>query len=341
VFALKIDRLGRSSHALGRLWAVCKDSGTRVVTTEGDFTDDDPATFLMRHTFEGFAVYYLKDQKRKSAKTKAYTDARGDDYGREPFGYARRTPKRDGTERVIVERADPSAIQRVLDAYGEIGTFLGAAKLLNAAGMPTARPQDGSNVQWHASTVRRVVEREAPEMVPTSIRRGVRKQARPRLFAGLLRCPCGTTLTPGGIKRKPVYYCWRAKAEETHVAKTNISENRLRPWITEEADRLVDRDDYYREGGEWDDPKKRALIEAARAAGMDDDADRFQAQYDAVAAEHGARERIALNVPDRIDWERWDTEGINRALRSLWEFVELGPDLLPVRAEWRIEEWRA
>ena len=66
VFALKIDRLGRSSHALGRLWAVCKDSRARVITTEGDFTDDDPATFLMRHTFEGFAVYYLKDQKLKS-----------------------------------------------------------------------------------------------------------------------------------------------------------------------------------------------------------------------------------------------------------------------------------
>ena len=102
----------------------------------------------------------------------------------------------------------------------------------------------------------------------------------------------------------------------------------------------MDRDEHYVEEGEWDDPALRALITAARAAGRDQMADQLQVEYDEHAAAQGERIEHALDVPTRIDWDRWSTEDVNRALLSLWERVELGPDLLPTRAIWRIEEWR-
>lgn len=61
------------------------------------------------------------------------------------------------------------------------------------------------------------------------------------------------------------------------------------------------------------------------------------ARLDAKRAAHGHCMERDLDVPDAIDWQRWAVEDIDRALRSLWNHVELGHDVLPVRAEWRIE----
>jgi hypothetical protein len=50
-----------------------------------------------------------------------------------------------------------------------------------------------------------------------------------------------------------------------------------------------------------------------------------------------AEQVIAL--PPAIDWS-WPPKEINAVLRALWHHVELGPDMRPVRAEWRVPEWR-
>ena len=337
VLALNISRLGRGDSALGRFWAATEQAHARVITTEGDFSDpSDPNVYLLRAMLQAFAVYYVKDGKRKSRQTSAMQSKRGDDRGAAPFGYEARTPRKHGTERVEFVKVDPEGIQHVVEAYKAAGTFLGASKLLNAEGFPSKR---GS--EWHPVVVSDLIRREAPELV-AGVTRGTRSRTTaPRLFRGLLRCHCGGPMTPnsagkGGLR----YYCGRGQ-RGAHARPYTIVESKVRPWIEAEADRLVDRDEYTVTEGEYDNPKLRVLIAAAREAGMDEDADRYQARLDAQMAEHGERIERRLNVPERIDWERWDTESINRALRSLFEYIELGPDLRPVRAEWRIEEWRA
>ena len=45
-------------------------------------------------------------------------------------------------------------------------------------------------------------------------------------------------------------------------------------------------------------------------------------------------------IPPAVDWSR-DVATINRTLRGLWHYVELGLDLQPVRAEWVVPGWRS
>ena len=337
VFAVGIDRLGRSQNALGHLWAACQEAETKVVTTEGDMSDGtDPATVLLRGMLALFAEYYLVEQKRKNKRAMDYCRHRGDRMGQAPFGYEKRTPKKHGTERVELVMVDQDGIEAVLAAYRDTGqNYRQAAKRLNDAGHPRPVRAD----KWYATSVAAVVQRHAPEEAKKAAKRRER-QTIPRLFRKLLRCRCGSTMTPTQSGRSWGYLCPQGHHDARHPRPVVISERKLRPWIEAEADRLVDRDEYCVEVGEYDNPKLRHLIAAARDAGMDEDADRYQAQLDAEMVEHGERVQRRLDVPDKIDWDRWSTEDVNRALLSLWDHVELGPDLLPTRAIWRIEEWR-
>jgi hypothetical protein len=48
-----------------------------------------------------------------------------------------------------------------------------------------------------------------------------------------------------------------------------------------------------------------------------------------------------VDIPPVIDWEAWKPEDINAVLRAMWRHVELDADLMPVRVEWIVPEWRA
>lgn len=41
-----------------------------------------------------------------------------------------------------------------------------------------------------------------------------------------------------------------------------------------------------------------------------------------------------------LDWSK-PPGAVNAVLRAMWRHVELGPDLLPVSAEWLVPEWRS
>jgi hypothetical protein len=64
---------------------------------------------------------------------------------------------------------------------------------------------------------------------------------------------------------------------------------------------------------------------------------RLAAIDDALDALDAAR--IVVTVPDAVDWTQ-PPATINVVLRALWERVELGPDLMPVRFVWTVPEWR-
>jgi hypothetical protein len=91
---------------------------------------------------------------------------------------------------------------------------------------------DGRFVEaiWRATTVRRIVQHEAPELVSTV--KGASRPHGPRIFAKLLCCYCGQTLTPGGnmtTNRSPGYWCTRGQRDHDHGHPYSISERKLLP----------------------------------------------------------------------------------------------------------------
>lgn len=135
-----------------------------------------------------------------------------------------------------------------------------------------------------------------------------------------------------------------------------VSERKLLDWVKAEAARF----DPHREGvvttlGDRDDERRVAIIEQRRklalgfARGGLDDAT-YEVEDAALVADLAAIDaRGALvDIPPGI---RWTAEGdlpahgpqsINTILRTYWDAVQLGPDLLPIRAEWRLPaEWIA
>ena len=51
--------------------------------------------------------------------------------------------------------------------------------------------------------------------------------------------------------------------------------------------------------------------------------------------------RELKDIPASIDWDGWSTENINKVLGAYFFYIQLGPDLLPVRSERRLppEYW--
>jgi len=339
VLASRIDRLGRSQNALGRLWAACERTGTKVITTEGDMADPgNPATVLLRGMLGVFAEYYLAEQVRKNARAMEYCRRRGDDFGTPAYGYAKRTPKHHGTARVEMVKADPEGIAAVLGAYRQAGhNYRQAARLLNVAGVSPARKD-----KWYATSVAAVVKRHAPEQAKQAQERRARETV-PRLFRGLLRCYCGSTMTPQYSSRSLGYVCPQGHHDARHPRPIVVSEAKVLPWIVSEAARLrvpVDAVETDAVEAGYDDEADRGTLAALRArigetaylAGI--------AALDAARVARGERQRIVLDIPAAVDWTA-PAEVVNEVLRSLWQSVQLGPDLLPVAAEWTVPEWRA
>lgn len=314
------------------LLRMADQQGFRVITTAGDITDDDRRDFAeMRGVMDGGEL--RKITRRNRANLQRMKD-RGDDFGVAPFGYVKQ--REPGTDRVAIVKVDPDGIQHVIEAYRAAGTFLGAARALNEEGFTTHRGK-----QWHPTQVRQAVIREAPELLGDGIRRGTRGPGKPRYLAGLLRCYCGSIMTPGGPVAKPRYYCARS-ARGGHPLPHGISERRLLPWIKDEAARLrMPGDIVEYDGDDYDDSADRHAMdglrerigEAAYVAGI--------ANLDAKRAEHGEHVRVVEEVPQAIEWATDPTAEVNAVLRAIFDHVQLGPDLLPVEAMWRVPQWRA
>lgn len=272
----------------------------------------------------------LRKIRKRNRQTAAMQRERGDDLGMAPYGY---TFRRDEAGRLIHER-DAAKIDHVLDAYRQEGTYLGTARALNAEHWPSRHGRG-----WHATTVKSVVDREAPELAK-AVTRGRRRNHRPRLFAGLMRCYCGGPMSPGSGGGMPGYYCGRGQ-RGNHGRPYYVSESRLMPWMRAEAARLVAPDAVEIAEGQYDDSTERATLEALRGKVSDAVVDAGLADLDAKRAEAGERALRVVSVPPAIDWDGWSVEHIHAALSALWTHVQLGPDLLPVDAEWTVPEWRS
>lgn len=324
LYALSLTRIARSTPELYRVAQLAQDRGVRLVFAKEGILD--PTAPLGKAQFGMMAVFaeFERDLAVERARDNvAARRSRGERMGRVPYG------SRPGD--------DPEA---VIAAYSEAGSLNGAALLLNGR-----KVRSHLGRQWQGTTVRKVLERHAPGLIPHGIARGV-KQSSPFLFYRLIRCHCGTTMTAsrdmarGG---RVVYRCHAADTNPSHARPYRITEATIRPWIEAEVARLSPPENVETTG---QDGKRDALL-AKRdrvvdlyADGVIDKAQRAQ-RLAAIDDELGKLDTVrqVLAVPT-IDWS-WPAETLNPVLRALFRSVDLGPDMQPVRADWTVPDWRA
>jgi Resolvase, N terminal domain len=318
-----------------RLTDAAREHDVRVVTLrEGVLGGDgSPMARAFSQITAVFSELELNTAKARAKGASQARAARGDKLGAARYGF--RLVKRDG---ITVEVPNPDQpLGPILEAYHEAGTVAGAARILNAAGVPSPR-----GTLWGDVTLTRVLESNDAAL-PAKNRAGRRRRPPKALLAQLLRCPCGRMLTPNGQRRQ--YYCHRGYILAGH-GRYIVSQSTILPWVMEEAARLRIPGDVAAIR-ERDEARKTAfLAKRARwvesyAEGLIDKATRdvrlatIAREIDRLEAAEGL-----VDIPPAVDWT-WPPERVNAVLRALWAEVTLDADLHPVAAEWIVPEWRA
>jgi DNA invertase Pin-like site-specific DNA recombinase len=262
LYAYSTDRLARDAESAYGLLNAAERAGVTIVTSEGRFP---PGDRMARQMF-GFQAMQneaaLDNMSDKAASTAIRRQERGDRMGRAPYGY--RHEMIEGRSTLIPrEGEDPAA---VVAAFKVTGSYNGAAKLLNAPAGADVVADDGTLIgtgvglatrfgrQWDASTVRHVVMKHAPDLVPVTRHRGSPARApRASRFARLLLCPhadhhrpagnrpyltAGTAPTytrkDGTLSDSPVrYYCAVAHTDATHPRPYIVAEAKIVAWARE------------------------------------------------------------------------------------------------------------
>jgi DNA invertase Pin-like site-specific DNA recombinase len=351
VYAFDVDRLYRDPRDLIRLQDAAQRHRVRIVTTSGELAigdGDDPSAEAFAFIGSVFGRMELSKIKKRNRAARDARLARGDTLGRAPYGY-RMERQADGSIKHVLDPSQP--LEPILEAFTEAGSFNGAAKMLNARGIPA--PMGG---KWAGNIVNKIIRRERPGLVP----RG-RTEARiaPRgthLFSRLLKCSCGRILTPRQNRRQVTkygtygpytgYQCYDGRHDPDHPRPYMISERIIREWAMVEAARfapsgIVARSVDHERRKDLEDERERVGIAFTRRAISLEAMETRQAEIDAELASLDAAEE-AVGIPESIDWDRWQHSEINAVLRAYWEHVELDADMRPVRAAWRLPaEWLA
>lgn len=329
LYAYSPDRLARSVEWSARLVNACRRAGVPITTTAGTVAPDDPAARAMFNMLAIMNETALDEMERKAKASAATIRERGQVTGGRAYGEVRTL--RNGETRGDGE--DPAA---VLDAFREAGSYFGAARLLNERNVPSR-----SGRAWYPRTVQRIVNRQDPATARYG-RRGAPSVSRLHRLAGLLRCHCGAVMgqTVSG-EGTPRYRCPNGVADPSHSRPYIVPERALMPWIIEEADRFrvpgdaieLDKRNEAKRAGLA--AKRDRIIDMA-ADGVIDKSERDR-RLALVDADLGAIVDVpaTVAVPGGIDWS-WPPESINAVLRTYWYTVELGPDMRPVRADWRL-----
>lgn len=339
LYAYATDRLARSVEWAARLLNACRRAHVTIFTSEGRFEPDNYMTDQLFYFQAMQNEGYSRQASQKRRATVAIQKARGDVLGQKPYGSL---PGEDA--------------QAVVDAFREAGSYHGAVRLLIERGIPSRRAHLGQT--WQASTVRRVLLREAPGLVPIRTQSGSRTIAT-RIFSRLLVCPHDGTImtTMGRSDASPAYLCREGHRAPrgTHPRPWVVAETRILPWAMAEADKVQRLD------VTWDEQARSASeaaidhVNAKRfrwlemyAEGAIDKADRDRrlAEVERERADLEAVRRIrSFTLRQGIDWTA-PPGVINARLRELWRSIRLAyvlpggqdpvakPALVPVEAEW-------
>lgn len=328
IYSYNLARLSRSVQDLRALMKLADAHGVPVRLV-ADQVDTSTATGRMLLTMLAAVDEMTADLASEHARDAvAVRRARGDRIGHPFYG------EKPGED-----------VSAVVAAFEEAGSVMGAARLLNRADVPTRM-----GGPWATISVRDILIRAGA--MPHRTRPGAKARA-PFAFYGLLRCHCGRIMTGtryrnGSDLAYTTYKCHVARTVPDH-GPGSIPEKRVLEWAKVEAARLNPPGD--RLALAADTAAQRGAL-AARLERANDlfvlgpkdggwTRERRDAEAAAVAAaldDLGGVETIEVLRP--VDW-KWSPETINKVLRAMWKYVELGPDLRPVEAEWWVREWRA
>ena len=315
----------------------CQDHGTKVHTKDLGLVDidDDP---LVAQMFGMMAQSELKRITRRNRDVIAVRRARGEILGHANWGW-----KFNDDRSAMVPNPD-EPVDRLIQLFKDNQrNYSDTARALTAEGIPTRR-----GARWSGTSIRVILKREAPELLPAYTRQGAKPNA-PFLLYQLLRCHCGNTMTARRTKgRLQVHYiCSRAHLEPGH-GRMCISEKLILDWIKAESTRWPAPAEQV-EAATDNSAKMKAL--AARIVRVGDryEAGEFEkVEYLTKVAklreEMGVLEAAsrALDIPEGVNWDTegprpWTTIEINNALRAMWEYVQLDEEMHPVRAQWTID----
>lgn len=335
LYAFDVDRLYRDPRDLIRLQDAAQRHQVRIVTTAGPLAigdGDDPAAEAFAFIGSVFGRMELQKAKKRNRAAREARIARGDQFGHPLYGFLH---VREATGRIVRAPNPAQAITPILAAYRDAGSVLGAARLLNERGIPSAK-----GGKWYTSQLTRVLEAHAPELLPRRGSSGARIRAS-AILSQLVRCHCGHTMTPNTHRRQ--LYCSRGHVLPGH-GRYNVQEGALLPWIREEASRLVTPDKVSlaaeNQARRAELAEQRERLGWAVADGLLD-RELAAARAAAIDAELATLDAAAtiVDIPATIPWGAAPA-ALNAVLRALWGYVELDEQMRPVRAEWRVPEWR-
>jgi DNA invertase Pin-like site-specific DNA recombinase len=339
VYAASLDRLYRSLRTFVRLTDAARLHDVRIVTLREGVLGGDGSP--MAHAFAEitavFSTLELRTTKARAAGAMTVRRHRGDHIGRVGYGY-RLERNAEGAIVAVPDQAHP--LEPIIAAVREAGSILGGAKLLQKR---KVRAPDGG-VVWGSTTLRRIIERAAPDLIPAAGPSGRRTPTHSTL-AQLLMCHCGHVLTPEPARK--AYRCTRGNrtGREAH-GPLWVSEAAVLPWVKAEAARFRVPFDAVELDAANDAERQRLTASMTRLTrayvngGFPEEADYLRDLAiikDALAA---IGPDVTVRDIPAIDWT-WPAEKVNTVLRAMWEYVDLGPDLRPVRAEWAVPEWRS
>lgn len=333
LLALSLTRLARSAGELERVALLCERKNITIVTEkEGMFDPTNPISNALFGMVTVFARFERDLAVQRQLDNMAERRKRGERLGP-----------------VLYEERPGNVAAKVLELFRETRSLNATAVALNDAGHRTANKK-----LWNGTVIRNLIERLDPGLLPTRKARGVKPSSPFHLYR-LLRCPCGQTMTASRPSRgrTDVYYrCHAADTNKAHPRPYRATEARVLPWIKAEVALLGSPDGDVEALADRD--HRLAVLQARRAKLADVYAMGDMARETYLARRDQIDERIAAasseirvqRAPDAAeflrDWAAGDlsTETVNRFLSDAFRYVELGPDMLPVRAEWTTPEWR-
>lgn len=370
VYSYDFSRLGRDLAETLDFLKFCEDHGTSVLTAkDGELTNLSATQSLMRDILGRINQWQRELSEEKSRESNINRKARGNAMGSAAFGskFLRVNGEHEGkpAQKVIVvpDESATATVQAVLDAYREAGSILGACKLLNGsperpaipapltyrAAARAAKGQEPGEREskWWTRTVARIIAREAPELLPPRTGgTGRREGAGDALLSKLIRCHCGSTMTPrlsGGLYRS--YYCARgAISDRAAHPRVDISERKLLPFVRAEANRLRPPEKVMTSE---ESAGARAAIQGRldRAHELYIAGDIDKARYEAEKARHVADLEAIDAQAQAVDWPAldwsWPEAELGAVLRLIFARIELDDQMRPIRAIWRVPEFRA
>lgn len=243
IYATDADRLARSVRWAAQLGDLCRAKGVKVHTPVRSFDFDEEADWTI-WTFA--ALTNEAEVKKLSRKANARVKRTNERIIKHiesgcpsPDVCGKWSNHRMGQPDFGWNEGEDAAA--VVAALRQAGTLHGAARLLIEQGVPSRRSHlttpEGVPLSWSATTVQRIVQREAPELIPTRRKQG-RRIIATRLFTQLLQCPHDDSfLTPQHIKAgAPGWVCRIGHREPgAHPRPYALREHVVTKWVKQEV----------------------------------------------------------------------------------------------------------